>query len=123
MIDGMKKNRTIHLALAAAMMVAPLAQATESVRIQVAAAIGDETKPAVPPRTKPATRPTAPQTKTPPQTTTAQPTPAKPAALPVEEGLSTTNWIWIGVGAAALLAAAGGGGGGGGGGGSSTPSH
>lgn len=121
MLDRMRKKTTIHLALATAMIVAPMVHATEGDRIQVAAAIGEETKPAVPPRTAPATRPTTPQTKTPPQTTTAQPTPAKPVVPPVAEGTGISPWVWVGIGVAALLAAAGGGGGGGGSSGANSP--
>jgi hypothetical protein len=101
MIDRNKTKSVLHLALAAAIAVAPIAHAADDGHIQLAAAIGSERKPVTPPTTE----------KTPPK-----PAPAKTSEEPAFEGFETSTWIWIGVGAAAILAAAGGGGGGGGGG-------
>ena len=109
MIVGMKKKRAIRLALAAAILIAPLARAQESDRTQIAAAIGaEEPAPPAPKPTAPATLPT-----TPPQTTAEAPKPTS-VEPPAEEGFTQAE-IWLGVGVAAFLAAVGGG--------SSTTSH
>jgi hypothetical protein len=107
MIESNKTTPILHLILVGAMILAPIAHAADGDRIQLAAAIGGETKPQTPPA----------KTTPPPKAPPAAPAGSEPAF----EGFETSTWIWIGVGAAAILAAAGGGGGGGGG--DSTPQH